>query len=133
MHLPKRKVWEEVLQQEQELLCLEPDLAMASEQLVSTGVATCQIQILLLGLVVVLVVLVLILLLLFLALVLFLLVLFLLVLFLLVLFLLVLVLLLVLLLLLILLVVLLLFLSRALALGLDPHPSFYAICDDFSS
>jgi len=84
-------VWEEVLQQEFGLEP-EPDLAIASEQVVSTGVATYQIQMVLFGLVVV-----------------------------------ALVLLIVLILLLVVVFVLLLLMGRP-----GPHPSFYAICDDFS-
>jgi hypothetical protein len=75
---------------------------MASEQVVSTGVATYQIQMVLFGLVVVVVALVLLVVL-------------------------ILVLLVVLILVLLVVFVLLLLLGRP-----GPHPSFYAICDDFS-
>jgi len=112
MHFQKRKVWEEVLHQ---LLCLEPDLAIASEQLVSTGVAT-DLMCFLLGLVVPLALVRVVLVLILLLLVLFLL--------------LVLVVHLILVVLILVVLVVVPFLLRA--LGLDPHPSFYAICDDFS-
>jgi predicted RND superfamily exporter protein len=105
IYFQKGKVWEEVLQQEFGLEP-EPDLAMASEQVVSTGVATYQIQMVLFGLVVVVVALVLLVVLIllfqFLALVL------------------------------LVLLILVLLILVLLTLGRLGHPPFYAICDDFS-